>query len=384
MAQTMKVRIAIVGTTASGKSALSEQIAAELAKQGRAAEIISADSMCVYRGMDVGTAKPTKSDQQRWPTHGIDLVNPNEEFSVAEFQSYAMKTLAEIEQRGAVPILVGGTGLYIDAVVNQLTMPPQFPEIKSALIEELRAGTSILDLYARLLALDPDAAAKMESNNERRIIRALEVCVGSGRRFSSFGPGLVAAAEARTPTEAGELLSSSDPEATSAAPRWTLCGPIWPRPELRLRIAQRFAQQLLDGFVEEAAEVLDRYGESRSKTARQALGYRELWAHLLGECSREEAIKQAILRTGQFAVRQERWFRRDPRINWIPGQALEPGNSGHEETEPGSRSGQAETEGEAEAETEVETAAGTAFGIDPAPRRGNGDGVTRLVNLVLG
>jgi tRNA dimethylallyltransferase len=361
MAQTGEVRIAIVGTTASGKSALSERIAAELGKHGRAAEIVSADSMCVYQGMDVGTAKPTKADQQRWPTHGIDLANPNEEFSVAEFQSYAMKTLAEIEQRGAVPILVGGTGLYIDAVVNELTMPPRFPEIKSTLLEELRAGTPILDFYARLVALDPEAAAKMESNNERRIVRALEVCVGSGRRFSSFGPGLVAAAGARTPAIAGELNSFSDQETAAAPQRWTIWGPIWPRPELRLRIAQRFAQQLLDGFVEEAAEVLERYGESRSKTARQALGYRELWAHLSGECSREEAIEQAILRTGQFAVRQERWFRRDPRINWIPGYKLEPSQP----VQP------------SQADKESGAASGPAVGVP------DDDEVTRMVNSVL-
>jgi tRNA dimethylallyltransferase len=310
MTQTVRVRIAIVGTTASGKSALGERIAHELQHRGRAAEIISADSMCVYRGMDVGTAKPTAADQLRWPTHGIDLVHPDEEFSVAQFQRYALAVLDEIEARGAIPILVGGTGLYVDAVVNNLTMPPQFPEIKQSLSEEVISGTPIELLYARLGELDPDAAAKMEPNNERRIIRALEVCIGSGRRFSSFGPGLVAAASAG--------------DSADAAPGWILCGPMWPRPELRQRIAQRFAQQLVDGFVEEAEMVLAAYGETRSKTARQALGYRELWAYLGGECSLSEAIEQAILRTGQFAVRQERWFRRDPRIQWIPGSALEP------------------------------------------------------------
>ncbi len=334
MTQTVRVRIAIVGTTASGKSALGEQIAAELRDCGRAAEIVSADSMCVYRGMDVGTAKPSKADLQRWPTHGIDLVDPNQEFSVAEFQRYALAILDEIENRGAVPILVGGTGLYLDAVVNELTMPPQFPEIKEALSEELRSGTPIGELYARLVILDPGAATKMEPNNERRIVRALEVCIGSGRRFSSFGPGLVAAASAASGLVARDSTVAAIPERdldpkrdwTSSAPRWIICGPTWPRPELRVRIAQRFAQQLVDGFVEEAATLLATYGETRSKTARQALGYRELWAHLAGECSLPEAIDRAILRTGQFAVRQERWFRRDQRVNWIPGHRLDPGH----------------------------------------------------------
>lgn len=340
MTQTVGVRIAIVGTTASGKSALAERIAAELATRGRPAEIISADSMCVYRGMDIGTAKPSLDDQARWPTHGIDLVNPDQEFSVAEFQRYAFRALGEVEARGAVPILVGGTGLYIDAVVNELTMPPQFPEIKEALQKELTCGLPVLDLYARLVALDPEAARKMEPNNERRIVRALEVCVGSGRLFSSFGPGLVAAQGGAnsqtsilrppvpgTSTTSIELLLTQDmPRETTGSnaaspPGWTICGPTWPRPQLRERIEKRFAQQLLDGFVHEAERLLSEYGETRSKTARQALGYRELWAHLGGDCSLSQAIDQAVLRTGQFAVRQERWFRRDQRIQWIDGLA---------------------------------------------------------------
>ena len=372
LTQTVGVRIAIVGTTASGKSALSERIAAELNNRGRSAEIVSADSMCVYRGMDVGTAKPSKQDQQRWPTHGIDLVNPNEEFSVAEYQRYAMKVLREIEGRGAVPILVGGTGLYVDAVVNELTMPPQFPEIKTALSEELRSGTPIFELYARLVTLDPDAAVKMESNNERRIVRALEVCVGSGRRFSSFGPGLVAAAGATQAAMPGSDLAPVV-QGTSSEPSWVICGPIWPRPQLRERIAQRFSEQLSDGFVEEAASVLSRFGETRSKTARQALGYRELWAHLGGECSLSEAIDRAILRTGQFAVRQERWFRRDQRINWIPCQGLDPEHSG--------RTGQVDGQAVGKVEGQAEGQGASCFeNLGEAP---NDVEVSRIVNLVL-
>ena len=339
MAQTVGVRIAIVGTTASGKSALAERIATNLGVRGRAAEIVSADSMCVYRGMDIGTAKPTPADQRQWPTHGIDLVDPNQEFSVAEFQRYALGVLREIEQRGAVAILVGGTGLYLDAVVNELTMPPQFPVIKQALIDELANGVRAQELHARLVVLDPEAATKMEANNERRIVRALEVCLGSGRPFSSFGPGLVAAQgfvgprvasdnvdQLRERGEVGKgagLAPLASPAGSSGSgASWVLCGPTWARQVLRQRIADRFSQQLVDGFVDEARRILDQFGETRSKTARQALGYRELWSHLEGECSLEEAVERAILRTGQFAVRQERWFRRDPRINWISGEAL--------------------------------------------------------------
>jgi tRNA dimethylallyltransferase len=371
MTQTVRVRIAIVGTTASGKSALGERIAQELANRGKAAEIVSADSMCVYRGMDVGTAKPTEADQQRWVTHGIDLVNPDEEFSVAQFQRYALAVLKAIEGRGAVAILVGGTGLYVDAVVNNLTLPGQFPEIKLALGEELGSGVPIEDLYARLVALDPDAAAKMEPNNERRILRALEVCMGSGRRFSSFGPGLVAAA------------ASDASESAVSAEGWILCGPIWPRPELRQRISQRFSQQLVDGFVDEAARVLETYGENRSKTARQALGYRELWDHLGGNCSLSDAIDRAVLRTGQFAVRQERWFRRDPRIQWINGEALESpirlagwkGRSG------GTRSG-AETGPASKKESQAFDR--PSLGDTLSAREASGEAeVSRIVNLAL-
>lgn len=286
-------RLAIVGSTASGKSALAESIFERLAVREISPELISVDSMCVYRSMDIGTAKASTEDQARWPHHLINVVEPSEEYSVSEYQKAALREVAEIEKRNGAAVAVGGTGLYVDALVNELTIPGQFPEVRL----ELESEPDTEALHARLVALDPTAASRMEPNNRRRIVRALEVSIGSGRPFSSFGPGLVA--------------SKDEPN------KWLIVGVRWPRPVLGERIRERFEKQMQDGFLEEAASVLDEYGESISRTAQQALGYRELWEHLRGSISLDDAIESAILRTRQFAVRQERWFRRDTRIRWI-------------------------------------------------------------------
>lgn len=289
-------RFVVIGPTASGKSALALGLARSLAAQSRSVEILCVDSMTVYRGMDVGTAKASSADRSAFTHHGLDLVTPDTDFSVGEFKRYADGVLADAVRRNVDVVLVGGTGLYVDAVVNDFAMPGQFPEARVAIEADL-AELGIDALYARLVSLDPTAAAKMEPNNERRIVRALEVCVGSGRPFSSFGPGLQASREQEHPP--------------------VLLGIAWPREELRRRIEARFADQLAAGFVEEARALLERYGDGLSRTAGQALGYRELWGHLRGETSLDEAIDLAITRTRQFAVRQERWFRRDPRVRWL-------------------------------------------------------------------
>lgn len=286
-------RLAIVGSTASGKSALAESIFERLAVREISPELISVDSMCVYRSMDIGTAKASTEDQARWPHHLINVVEPSEEYSVSDFQKAALQAVGEIEQRNGAAVAVGGTGLYVDALVNELTIPGQFPDVRA----QLESEPDTEALHARLVALDPTAASRMEPNNRRRIVRALEVSIGSGRPFSSFGPGLVA--------------SKDEPN------KWLIVGVRWPRPVLGERIRERFEKQMQDGFLEEAASVLDEYGESISRTAQQALGYRELWEHLRGSISLDDAIESAILRTRQFAVRQERWFRRDTRIRWI-------------------------------------------------------------------
>ena len=298
IAKTTPTRLAIVGCTASGKSSLGLAVASILRERDVPAEIVCVDSMTVYRGLDVGTAKATLDEQMLVPHHCIDLVEPDEEYSVGDFQRFALRAIDNIESRGGVPILVGGTGLYVDAVVDELDIPSQFPAVRAALTLELRSGVPLENLYARLDSLDPSAATKMEPTNERRIIRALEVCVGSGRPFSSFGPGL---------------------EASQEPGRYAMIGLEWDRSTLAARIEHRLAKQFDDGFLEEAAALLEHWGDSLSKTVGQALGYRELWEFLDNLWEFDEILTEIVTHTRQFAVRQERWFRRDKRIHWLDG-----------------------------------------------------------------
>jgi tRNA dimethylallyltransferase len=279
--------LAIVGPTASGKSAL----ALAFARRYGDVEIVSVDSMQVYRGMDIGTAKPTAAEQAEVSHHLIDLVEPDDEYTVSRFQADCTAVVAEIEQRGHRALLVGGTGLYLRSVTDQLEIPGQFPEVRSKLDDE--EDTSVL--YGRLGELDPLAASRIEPANRRRILRALEVTVGSGRPFSSFGPGL---------------------EQYPPAP-FAMVGLEIDIQLLRDRIAARYDQQLEAGFLAEV-EALRALPRGVSRTARQALGYRELFDHLENGTPLDEAVNTAITRTNQFARRQLRWFRRDPRIRWIP------------------------------------------------------------------
>ncbi|MGF1599021.1 MAG: tRNA (adenosine(37)-N6)-dimethylallyltransferase MiaA [Acidimicrobiales bacterium] len=276
--------LVIVGPTASGKSAL----AVALAGRVPGAEVISADAMAVYRTMDVGTAKPTPGERAGVPHHLIDVADPGEEYTVARFQAEAVAVLADLAARHATPILVGGTGLYVRAVVDRLTLPGQYPEVRRRLEEE----TSTAALHRRLTELDPVAAARMLATNRRRIVRALEVTLGSGRPFSSFGPGI----DAYPPT------------------RFRQVGLRLDRHELDQRIDRRYDRQLADGFVDEVAALSRR---PLSRTASQALGYAEVLGHLRGETTLDEALDHARRRTKRFARRQERWFRRDPRITWF-------------------------------------------------------------------
>ena len=282
--------LVIVGPTASGKSTL----ALSLAKRHGHAHLVSADSMSVYEGMDIGTAKATKADREAVPHHLVDVVLPSDEFTVSQFRERVFAILETIEELGDIPIMVGGTGLYVQAVVDNFTMPPQFPDIARELDAEPDTGA----LWDRLHQLDPTAAAKMEPTNRRRIVRALEVCLGSGRLFSSFGPGV----DAYPPT------------------RFALAGLEIARDQMDANIASRYAQQMKDGFLEEVA-ALHVAAAPMSRTARQALGYRELLAHLDGECTLDEALEEAKKRTRRFARRQQRWFRRDPRIRWFDAGA---------------------------------------------------------------
>ena len=277
--------VALVGPTAVGKSAVAERLASLWD-----AEIVSADSMQVYRGMDIGTAKPTPAERAEIPHHCLDLVEPSEEFSLTQFQSAVNEALTAIESRGGRALLVGGTGLYVRAVVDELRVPPRYSQIR----EQLETEADTVALHERLADLDPVAASRMEATNRRRIVRALEVCLGSGQPFSSFGPGL-----------------DSYPET-----RFRQFGLKLDRELIDRRIAERYRAQVAAGFVEEVRE-LAAAPAGLSPTARQALGYRELLSHVEDGVPLEVALDEAVRRTRRFARRQERWFRRDPRIVWL-------------------------------------------------------------------
>jgi tRNA dimethylallyltransferase len=276
----------LVGATASGKSAL----ALALARRDPQWELVSVDSMQVYRGMDIGTAKPSGAEQAEVSHHLIDRLDPWEDGTVAWFQREAKAAMDDIEQRGRRALLVGGTALYVQAIVDDLDIPGQFPGAR----EEVDADPDTAALHARLTELDPLAASRMEPTNRRRIVRALEVTVGSGRPFSSYGPGL----DAHPPTRLPLVGLQRDPA------------------DLRARIAARFDAQMAAGFLEEVRRLRD-HPRGLSRTASQALGYKELLAHLDGELALDEAVDLAVRRTIRFARRQRAWFRRDPRIRWL-------------------------------------------------------------------
>ena len=283
--------LVIVGPTASGKS----DIAMGVARLIGDAEIVALDSMQVYRGMDVGTATPTAAEQAEVRHHLIDLVNPAEEFAVSELQGHAIAVIDDIRSRGAVPVLVGGTGLYVRAVIDNLQIPGRYPDVRAGLEAEPDTGA----LHRRLAELDPVAAGRMEPSNRRRIVRALEVTVGSGQSFSSYGPGL------------GHYPATP----------FVQVGLRWDRDRLDERIAARYQRQMAEGFLDEVRSLAT---GPISRTASQALGYKELLAHVRGQASLDEALELAVVRTRRFARRQERWFRRDPRIAWLDAPVAPP------------------------------------------------------------
>jgi tRNA dimethylallyltransferase len=280
--------LALVGPTASGKTQ------AGIALAGRFdAEICSVDSMLVYRGMDVGTAKPTAAQRAEVPHHLIDVADPAERFTVARYQSLARATLDGIRGRGRIPLLVGGSGLYFRAIVDDLSFPGEDPVVRADL--EREAGSVGLDhLYGRLRALDPVAAGKIEPTNARRVVRALEVPAVTGTEFSAF-----AGAWARF--DAGRVRAA---------------GVAIPRAALGRRIDERVSSMFAAGWVEEVRGLVER-GLGNWLTSTQAIGYAELTRHLDGRLSLDEAWAAAARRTRNLARRQMAWFRRDPRIRWF-------------------------------------------------------------------
>ena len=282
--------VALVGVTASGKS----EAVLELALRRGDCEIVSVDSMCVYRGMDIGTSKPGPAARAAVPHHLLDLVDPEEDFTVTRYQAAAREALAGIERRRHHALLVGGTGLYLRAVVDDLSIPGRYPDVAAALEAELDEGRADpADLHARLAVLDPVAAARMEATNRRRVVRALEVTLGAGRPFSDFGPGL----EAYPAGGVAQVGLSLSPD------------------EVDRRIAARFDAMVEAGLVEEV--------RGAGRPPGGDLAYRPPGARLPrgagprgGRSPAGACLEEAVRRTRQFARRQASWFRRDPRITW--------------------------------------------------------------------
>jgi len=280
--------LALVGPTASGKTEAALVLAERLD-----AEIVSVDSILVYRGMDIGTAKPGPAERARVPHHLLDAAEPEEPFSVARFQELARTALADIASRGRRALLVGGSGLYFRAVVDDLEFPGTDPEARGELEAEA-AALGPEGMYARLAALDPVAAGKIEPANVRRTVRALEVAAITGRPFSAY-----AGAWERYPGE-----------------RVRAAGISLPRDVLARRIEARVQAMLGAGFLEEVRGLVAR-GFSGWLTSSQAIGYAEFVRHLRGELSLADAVAATVRRTKALARRQLAWFRRDPRIRWF-------------------------------------------------------------------
>ncbi|MER6944854.1 tRNA (adenosine(37)-N6)-dimethylallyltransferase MiaA [Nonomuraea sp. NPDC000554] len=278
--------IAVVGPTAAGKSDLAVDIALRLG-----GECVNADSMQLYRGMDIGTAKLSPAEQRGVPHHLLDVWDVRVTASVAEYQKLARQLIESLD----VPVLVGGSGLYVRAAIDDLEFPGTDPEIRARLEDEL-AEHGPAPLYARLRELDPAAAAAILPSNGRRIVRALEVIEHSGRPFSATMPSY----DAVYPS--------------------VQIGLEVPRPELDERIARRVARMWEAGLVGEVRRLLGQ-GLAEGRTAGRALGYAQVIRFLDGEWTEEQAYEETIRATRRFARRQESWFRRDPRVRWLPYDA---------------------------------------------------------------
>lgn len=279
---------ALVGSTASGKTEASVELARRMG-----AEILVVDSMTVYRGMDVGTAKPSPELRRQVPHHLIDVADPAEPFSVAQFQSLANDALEEVAARGRPALLVGGSGLYYRAVIDRLIFPGTDPHLRRTLETEATAlGPE--GLYARLTEVDPAAARKIQPSNLRRTVRALEVAGLTGQRFSSF-------------SGAWDSYPST---------RVRAAGISIPANVRDSRIRVRVRNMLDDGLIEEVRSLLAA-GAGSFLTASQAIGYLEVVEHLRARMTIDEVVTRTVRRTRDLARRQMAWFRRDPRIRWF-------------------------------------------------------------------
>jgi tRNA dimethylallyltransferase len=278
-----------VGPTAVGKT----EVALQLAERMNG-EIVSADSRLFYRGMDIGTAKPTREELRRVPHHLIDVANPDETWSLALFQSAANQAIEDIHFRGRLPFLVGGTGQYVWSVIENWEIPAQEPDPRlRAALEHWAQEIGPIALYERLRSIDPEAATHMEPRNVRRTVRALEVLFHTGRRFSE------------------QSLKGESPYS------WKIVGLIRPRDELYRRVDARIEAMIAQGFVEEVRTLLER-GYSPELPTLSAIGYREITQYLQGKMTLDEGVVGIKRLTRAFVRRQANWFKQaDPRIRWF-------------------------------------------------------------------
>jgi tRNA dimethylallyltransferase len=279
---------AILGPTASGKSSLALEVVARLSARDVAAEIVAVDAFTIYRGMDIATATPSADDRRRARHHLVDVIEPSEEISVVRFRELARTAIAEVHARGAIALLVGGSGLYWRAAVDGLRFPPTDSAVR-ARIEE-RAVQDADALYAELVAVDPEAARIISARNVRRVVRALEVIELTGETFSSFD-------------DAWQRYESIYPDLEVA-----YLEP--PTDELRRRIDARAATMVDAGLLDEARALA---AMPRSRTAASAIGYAEADAVNAGTLPREQLATRIADRTWRYARRQRSWFRADPR-----------------------------------------------------------------------
>jgi tRNA dimethylallyltransferase len=285
--------IAVVGPTAGGKTAVGIELAERLG-----GEIVSADAVAVYQGLDIGSAKPTVAERERARFHLIDVARPDEDFTLADFERLANAAIAGIRARGRVPILVGGTGLYVRAVTATLTVPNVPPQaaIRKRLWAEVEASGAPA-LHARLAQVDPPSAAKIQPGDGKRIIRALEVWEVTGQPMSSF----------------------HTPEGVHGVPKPNtfVFGLRWEREELYRRIEARVDAMMAAGFLDEVRGLLAA-GFGPDRKAMQSLGYRHLLEHLIGgDKPLGDAVEELKRDTRRYAKRQMIWFRADPQVAWL-------------------------------------------------------------------
>jgi tRNA dimethylallyltransferase len=288
--------VVLCGPTAVGKTAVAVELAGRLD-----AEIIAADSRTIYRGMDIGTAKATPEQRRRAPHHLLDVVDPAERFTLADYQRLARRAVAEIRARGRLPLVVGGSGLYIRAVVDDLSLPAVPPDDRlRARLEAEEQTHGAGHLHARLDALDPAAAARIHPHNLRRIVRALEVTLVTGH-----------------------AVSEQQRRGAGAAPV-IMVGMTLDRADLYRRIDDRVGTQLASGLVDETRRLLGE-GIALNAPAMQTLGYKEVAGWLRGQYDYAEAVARFKRNTRRYAKRQLTWFRRDPRIIWVEAGAMAAG-----------------------------------------------------------